>query len=43
MTVQCWAPEYIPAPKHGSPWEIVTLFEFSRELLHSTGAFETHR
>ncbi|MBN1559822.1 glycosyl hydrolase 53 family protein [candidate division KSB1 bacterium] len=36
-----WAPEWISAPQLESPWENVTLFDFSGELLHSITAFES--
>jgi arabinogalactan endo-1,4-beta-galactosidase len=36
-----WAPEWISAPGLGSPWENVTLFDFSGELLNSISAFDS--
>ncbi len=35
-----WAPEYIPVPGMGSPWENLTLFDFDGDLLSSISAFE---
>ncbi len=35
-----WSPDYISAPALGSPWENVTLFDFSGEVLSSIHAFE---
>jgi len=35
-----WEPEWISTPRLGSPWENVTLFDFSGELLKSISAFE---
>ena len=36
-----WAPEWISTPQLGSPWENVTLFDFTGELLNSIAAFDT--
>jgi len=33
-----WAPEYISVPGVGSPWENLTLFDFTGEVLPSIGA-----
>ena len=35
-----WAPEWIAAPDSPSPWENMTLFDFSGNALFSIGAFE---
>jgi arabinogalactan endo-1,4-beta-galactosidase len=35
-----WAPEWISAPGASSPWENMTLFDFSGSALYSIGAFE---
>jgi len=35
-----WAPEWIAAPESPSPWENMTLFDFSGNALYSIGAFE---
>lgn len=35
-----WAPEWISAPDAPSPWENMTLFDFSGNALYSIGAFE---
>jgi len=35
-----WAPEWISAPDARSPWENMTLFDFSGNALYSIGAFE---
>jgi len=35
-----WAPEHIPVPGMGSPWENLTLFDFDGDLLSSISAFE---
>jgi arabinogalactan endo-1,4-beta-galactosidase len=36
-----WAPEWITTPSFGSPWENVTLFDFSGELLSSISVFDS--
>lgn len=36
-----WAPEWIVASQWGSPWENVTLFDFSGNLLNSISAFDS--
>lgn len=36
-----WEPEWIAAPNLGSPWENLTLFGFSGELLESITAFDS--
>jgi hypothetical protein len=36
-----WAPEWISVPSLGSPWENVTLFNFSGELLSSISVFDS--
>jgi len=36
-----WAPEWISVPTLGSPWENVTLFDFSGELLNSISVFDS--
>jgi len=36
-----WAPEWISAPSLGSPWENVTLFDFTGELLNSISVFDS--
>ncbi|MBZ0201119.1 MAG: glycosyl hydrolase 53 family protein, partial [Ignavibacteriaceae bacterium] len=36
-----WEPDWITAPQLGSPWENVTLFDFSGELLNSITAFDS--
>ncbi|MBN1465361.1 glycosyl hydrolase 53 family protein [candidate division KSB1 bacterium] len=36
-----WAPEWISAPRLGSPWENVALFDFAGELLNSITAFDS--
>lgn len=36
-----WAPEWISVPSLGSPWENVTLFDFSGELLSSISVFDS--
>jgi arabinogalactan endo-1,4-beta-galactosidase len=36
-----WAPEWVSTPALGSPWENVTLFDFSGELLSSISAFDS--
>jgi len=36
-----WAPEWISTPSLGSPWENVTLFDFSGELLSSISVFDS--
>jgi arabinogalactan endo-1,4-beta-galactosidase len=36
-----WAPEYISVPQLGSPWENLTLFDFTGELLSSIEAFDS--
>lgn len=38
-----WAPEYISAPRLGSPWENLALFDFTGELLRSIDAFDSTR
>jgi arabinogalactan endo-1,4-beta-galactosidase len=35
-----WAPEWIPSAGAGTPWENMTLFDFSGNALYSIGAFE---
>jgi len=35
-----WAPEWISVPSLGSPWENVTLFDFTGELLNSISVFD---
>ncbi len=35
-----WAPDWISAPDAPSPWENMTLFDFSGNALYSIGAFE---
>jgi arabinogalactan endo-1,4-beta-galactosidase len=37
-----WAPEWISVPPFGSPWENVTLFDFTGELLNSISAFDSN-
>jgi arabinogalactan endo-1,4-beta-galactosidase len=36
-----WAPEWISIPSLGSPWENVTLFDFSGEILNSISVFDS--
>jgi arabinogalactan endo-1,4-beta-galactosidase len=36
-----WAPEWISVPTLGSPWENVTLFDFTGELLNSISVFDS--
>jgi arabinogalactan endo-1,4-beta-galactosidase len=36
-----WAPEWISLPTLGSPWENVTLFNFTGELLNSISVFDS--
>lgn len=36
-----WAPEWISIPVLGSPWENVTLFDFTGELLNSISVFDS--
>ena len=36
-----WAPEWISIPTLGSPWENVTLFDFTGELLNSVSVFDS--
>ena len=36
-----WAPEWISVPALGSPWENVTLFSFTGEILSSISVFDT--
>jgi len=36
-----WAPEWISVPTLGSPWENVTLFDFTGELLSSISVFDS--
>lgn len=36
-----WAPEWIFVPTLGSPWENVTLFDFTGELLNSISVFDS--
>jgi arabinogalactan endo-1,4-beta-galactosidase len=36
-----WAPEWISVPSLGSPWENVTLFDFTGELLNSISVFDS--
>jgi len=36
-----WAPEWISVPNLGSPWENVTLFDFTGELLSSISVFDS--
>ena len=36
-----WAPEWISVPSLGSPWENVTLFSFTGELLNSISVFDS--
>jgi arabinogalactan endo-1,4-beta-galactosidase len=36
-----WAPEWISVPALGSPWENVTLFDFTGELLNSISVFDS--
>jgi len=36
-----WSPEWISVPTLGSPWENVTLFDFTGELLNSISVFDS--
>ena len=36
-----WAPEWISVPSLGSPWENLTLFDFTGELLNSISVFDS--
>jgi len=36
-----WEPDYVCAPRLGSPWENMTLFDFTGELLNSIDAFDS--
>ncbi len=36
-----WAPEWISVPSFGSPWENVTLFDFTGEVLNSISVFDS--
>jgi len=36
-----WAPDWISAPRKGSAWENMTLFDFAGEVLHSIEAFDS--